>query len=74
MRALFLVHKLGELVALHHRVVEHRKQRADWARHGRMSTRILPQNSCEQRGATARQPGYKVVANKEKRLVLAALD
>ena len=64
--ALFLVDEIGVLVALPHRVVQRRKQRADGTRHRRMNAGILPQDRREQRGAAARQPGYKMVANKKR--------
>ena len=59
--ALFLVDEIGVLVALPHRVVQRRKQRADGTCHRRMNAGILAQNSGEQRGATAREPGYKMI-------------
>ena len=53
-RPLFLVDEIGHFVALPHRVVERREQRPYRTRHRRMNTRILAQNSGEQRRATAR--------------------
>ena len=61
--ALFFVDEIGVLVALPHRVVQRRKQRADGTSHRRMNAGILAQNSCEQRGAAARQPGYEMITN-----------
>lgn len=63
---LFLVDEIGVLVALPHRVVQRREQRADGTRHRRMDAGILAQNGCEQRGAAARQPRYEVVTNRGK--------
>jgi hypothetical protein len=69
-RTLFLVDEIGVLVALPHRVVQRRKQRADGTRHRRMDAGILAQNSCEQGGAAARQPGYEMVVNKKRWLLI----